>query len=486
MEPNLNHHSPTNQFLDVSKVIPDRVVKKSDVVYFLEDLYTYPPKIKIQWARLDSVRKSDKVFSNKITHNSPRKSFLGIRDYADKVTSSDFYNKKTKPLKQALKNVPVYVVVNGRTELVLATASSGKFHHEADLTSSFNVENGDIHETDIAQKRFSGRKGSKRVAEKALSTKSKKFSFMFLDRIEAELYLDMLIERAEKSGHTKRDNGIDKVGLSIHCIGLNTAYSLLTRSSNVDFRFVPSLTEVTTLLKSEDQGDVNSELFAEGQQLDPTLSEKVLLPLLGQSNFSFKGVPIYLLQVRDEPRNLVSDGRGNLVNVIDSLHEAFTSGFDTFIRPNNDKTESIAKFKQFKQFNPNGSANYVFFDREQAIELSQKFNRRIASYNAENDLNSREIINDYPIIYTHNLEDFLESWEESLLLNTNNTTFPIKGDQPTYFIPSKRSTKTLEQYYNRPKDSLGKSIKVWGRRKLDKLFWFQTNYLGLVLRGSRI
>jgi hypothetical protein len=89
-------------------------------------------------------------------------------------------------------------------------------------------------------------------------------------------------------------------------------------------------------------------------------------------------------------------------------------------------------------------------------------------------------------MYTDNLEDFLESWEEALLLNTNSATSFIKIGQPTYFIPSKQSTKTLDQYYNRPKDSLGKSIKVWGRRKLDKLFWFQTNYLGLVLRGYRI
>ena len=55
MEPNLNHHFPTNQLLDVSKVIPGSGAKKSDVVYFLEDLYTYPPKIKIQWKQLDLV-----------------------------------------------------------------------------------------------------------------------------------------------------------------------------------------------------------------------------------------------------------------------------------------------------------------------------------------------------------------------------------------------------------------------------------------------
>jgi hypothetical protein len=82
------------------------------------------------------------------------------------------------------------------------------------------------------------------------------------------------------------------------------------------------------------------------------------------------------------------------------------------------------------------------------------------------------------------LEDFLETWEESLL---SETTTPSRGgNKPIYFIPSERSRNDVGQYYEKPNVSLGKSIKVWGRRKLDKLFWFQKNYLGLILRGSRI
>jgi len=447
MEPNfypgkISHHFPTNQLLDAGKIIPDSAAKKSDVVCFFEDLYTYPPQIKIQWKQLNSARKS-----NKITHNPSSKSFLGIREYADKVTSYNFYNNKIHRLKHSLANVPVYVIVNGRNELVLATAKSGKFHYHDDLIDL------------------------KRTTEKALSTKSKKFGFMFFDLTEAELYLATMIERSERAGHNKRDNGVDKVGLSIHCIGLDTAYTLLTRPSNIDYRFVPRLTEVTTFLKSGSSGYINNKLFAEGQQLEQTLSQKVLSPVSDQSDSSFKGVPIYCLQIRNKPRNFVSRGRGDIVSVIDGFHDAFISGFDTIIRPNKYKTESIHKFKQFKKFNSNGSNNYVFFDREQAIMFSQKLKHRTAP-------------TIYPTIYTHNLEDFLESWEESLLLGNN--TFPTQGGEPVYFLPSKRSVKNLNQHYNRPKDSLGKSIKVWGRRKLDKLFWFQTNYLGLILRGYRI
>ena len=202
--------------------------------------------------------------------------------------------------------------------------------------------------------------------------------------------------------------------------------------------------------------------------------------LRDQDDSSFKGVPIYIVSVKDKSRNLVSTAGVNIGGLLDGLHDAFISGSDTIIRPSSLegnyrrdkeklKLEALNDAEKFKGSQTNSLANYIFFDREQALEFCEKYYHRIAS-----------------TVYTDNLEDFLESWEESLLLNTNTATSFIKIGQPTYFIPSKRSSKTLEQYYNRPKDSLGKSIKVWGRRKLDKLFWFQTNYLGLVLRGYRI
>ena len=111
-----------------------------------------------------------------------------------------------------------------------------------------------------------------------------------------------------------------------------------------------------------------------------------------------------------------------------------------------DKFEALQDSEKFKSSSTktNSSANYIFFDREQALEFCEKYSSRMVSP-----------------IYTDNLEDFLELWGESLVLNTDVTQSFININQPTYFIPSKRSIKTLEQYYNRPKDSLGKSIKVW-------------------------
>ena len=437
MELNLNHYFSKERILDVIS----HEDKEPYAVSFFEDLYTYPPKIKIQWKQLDLVEKSDKLLPNKIINHPPHKSFSGVRDYMDKVISSDVYSKKIKLLKQTLKDVPVYVIVNGRTEIVVASTRSKKFNaiDPNVLDPGPLLEKPELITEGNEIRKVIRRQVYKRsVVEsvgKALSTKSKKFGFIFFDPIEAQYYLDAMVARSEKKFHHRRDHSIDKVGLSIHCIGLDTAYSLLSRSSsNVDFRFVPSLPEVKAVLEHSSQGDTNSELAVNERQLEQTLSRKALSIISDQYNSAFKGVPIYIVVVKD-------------------------------------KFEVLQDSEKFKSSSTktNSLANYIFFDREQALEFCEKYSSRMVSP-----------------IYTDNLEDFLELWGESLVLNTDVTQSFININQPTYFIPSKRSIKTLEQYYNRPKDSLGKSIKVWGRRKLSKLYWFRTNYLGLILRGNRI
>ena len=433
MELNLNHYFSKERILDVIS----HEDKEPYAVSFFEDLYTYPPKIKIQWKQLDLVEKSDKLLTNKIINHPPHKSFSGVRDYMDKVISSDVYSKKIKLLKQTLKDVPVYVIVNGRTEIVVASTRSKKFNtiDPNVLDPGLLIEKPELITEGNEIRRQVYKRSVVESVGKALSTQSKKFGFIFFDPIEAQYYLDAMVARSEKKFHHRRDHSIDKVGLSIHCIGLDTAYSLLSRSSsNVDFRFVPSLPEVKAVLEHSNQGDTNSELAINERQLEQTLSRKALSIISDQYNSAFKGVPIYIVVVKD-------------------------------------KFEALQDSEKFKSSSTktNSSANYIFFDREQALEFCEKYSSRMVSP-----------------IYTDNLEDFLELWGESLVLNTDVTQSFININQPTYFIPSKRSIKTLEQYYNRPKDSLGKSIKVWGRRKLSKLYWFRTNYLGLILRGNRI
>ena len=383
MELNLNHYFSKERILDVIS----HEDKEPYAVSFFEDLYTYPPKIKIQWKQLDLVEESDKLLPNKIINHPPHKSFSGVRDYMDKVISSDVYSKKIKLLKQTLKDVPVYVIVNGRTEIVVASTRSKKLNlHDASVLSAGPLLNPEKRISDLPPNTVTRRQVYKRTlvesVEKALSTKSKKFGFIFFDPIEAQYYLDAMVIRSEKKFHHRRDHSIDKVGLSIHCIGLDTAYSLLSRSSsNVDFRFVPSLPEVKAVLEHSSQGDTNSELAINERQLEQTLSRKALSIISDQYNSAFKGVPIYIVVVKD-------------------------------------KFEALQDSEKFKSSSTktNSSANYIFFDREQALEFCEKYSSRMVSP-----------------IYTDNLEDFLELWGESLVLNTDVTQSFININQPTYF-----------------------------------------------------
>ena len=133
---NFNHYFLKERILDVSYRKFSRE-EEPNVISFFEDLYTYPPKIKIQWKQLDLVEESDKLLPNKIINHPPHKSFSEVRDYMDKVISSDVYSKKIKLLKQTLKDVPVYVIVNGRTEIVVASTRSKKLNlHDANVLSA--------------------------------------------------------------------------------------------------------------------------------------------------------------------------------------------------------------------------------------------------------------------------------------------------------------------------------------------------------------
>lgn len=421
MESNLNYHLPVNQLFG-----NNTLAEKSEVIYFLEDLYTYPPKIKVQWNQLDLAWKS-----NKIVQNPSYKSLSGISNRLHNIRSFNFYNKKINPISQALKNIPVYIIVNGRNELVLSNVTHQKAHSNVDfldlndfVTTNLNGNYNDL--KSLANKVSPG------VTEKALSIKSKKFGFIFFDLAEAELYLDTIIQNSEQTGHTKRAKGVDKIGLSIHCIGLDSAYKLLRHSSNVDFRLVPNLTEITRLLQSSIPLNPNKMSLDIKDQLKQTLSKS-------QCTKHFQGVPIYLLQVRN-------------------------------------RTQHNADL--------NSKSNYIFFDKDQAVKFAEKFNADILC----RDQNSSQIQNldEFLTISTYSLEDFLESWEESLLLDGNNSEFLIGNNQSTYFISSNTSDKILEQHYNKLKPSLVKSIKLWGRSKLNKLFFIQSNYLGLVLRGYKL
>ena len=125
-----NHH-PNGNYQTVSSL------RSSKVTDFFEYLYSYPPKFTIKLDSLDELTQ-DLLLENNysvLSHSFPFIDFvedLIFRDtdqkaetqnyslsdfregYLNKVFSSNFYEKKTKPIQSALATVPVFLILNGQ------------------------------------------------------------------------------------------------------------------------------------------------------------------------------------------------------------------------------------------------------------------------------------------------------------------------------------------------------------------------------------
>jgi len=209
----------------------------SKTINFFDQLYTYPQKLSLKWELLSSKTNKfcEEVDNSAFTWN-PNYSIAEeaattdytyfsseyLKGYLDKINSSKFYRKETKPIQSTLANVPVFVILNGDNEIVLSKtknpnkpASIKSYVKEVlyescgafDLTTEIYPDQG----------------------------------FFFMDYADAENYLKSI---------AKSDiDGVKTVGLSIHCIGLDSAYRI-TREYHpgMDFRFIAKLTGVNKSL----------------------------------------------------------------------------------------------------------------------------------------------------------------------------------------------------------------------------------------------
>ena len=145
-----------------------------------------------------------------------------VDGYLNKTLSSNFYNKKTKTIQEALAPVPVFVILNG--------------HKEIALSKPINFSRSKVQPNLIKQATYNSCGTFDPLIES-----HPKLGFFFLNQQDAEHYLQEV---------AKSDiEGTRTVGLSIHCISLNSAYSI-TREHHpgVDFRFVPDYKEVKNIL----------------------------------------------------------------------------------------------------------------------------------------------------------------------------------------------------------------------------------------------
>ena len=393
--------------------------KTSKITEYFDYIYSYPPKIQIKWDSVYELKEDLFIGSNHgvLEHSLPFVDFLDDLLFTetseeavsetyqksqyhdgllDKINSSNFFLKKTRDIQASLANVPVFVILNGQGEIVLSKPSN--------VLGSKNL-------TNFINEKIYDSCG----AFDPLIEKRSELGLFFMDQLDASKYL--------KEVARSDFEGTQTVGLSLHCISLDSAYKI-TREYHpgVDFRFVPNFTEVKNLLV-DNIGKSDMIVEDEQQQLRFRRRNINLFPYLNklgnylspsssflQRNEYFKGVPIYIVQVSDSPRNFWAEQYFNVVGTVDTIYSqciqyldsAIGFGHNWIMQGSLQDAENADRFE-----------NYIFFEKDQAIKFSKKNGRKVSRYRGGRTSNTEFIVRK-PKIFIYNLEDFLEDWEDKI------------------------------------------------------------------------
>ena len=351
-------------------------LKELETVTFFKNLYTYPPQINVRIEPLEPLLNKDVKGQAKrdfdiitVKRNKIQNITNYLNEYKTKQSTSTFYRERTYALKKALQNVPVYIVLNSNQEFILANPIR---HNSSEKTQNplketvykFACESNDVS-----------------------NAKEAKLGLFFLNKKDAEMHLQTILSQDPE--------GSKQIGLTLHCVGLDTAYEIMRQSHvDIDFKFVPNLDELTTFLKkkindpkiifdeNQCQTFVKNRLVPLSLNFGP-LKIKQPTPLISfiQNNEYFKGVPLYIIQYKDLPQNfneklqnytydkyfrsLIRLGRledaiyGRLINTRDFF---FGCGQRSIMQGNIETTYNSPKV-----------TNYVFFSLEQASEFIREY-----------------------------------------------------------------------------------------------------------------
>lgn len=430
--------------------------KKSKTIEFFEDLYTHPPKFRVKWDTIDELHEDlfmsynyrvlneDSPFLEAVTdifnqeQNKPiRKTKYTLNSYVDgylkKITSTKFYGKQAKILQEPLQKIPVYCILNGQGEIILATST--------DLTISNNQT------LERATYDFCGNFDP-------LTETSTQTGLFFMSRKDAEVYLKEIAKSDTQ--------GTKMFGLSVHCFGLDFAYRVTREHHpNVDFRFIPDLKEVQALLTPQATGNSNLLFEDSQQQLRFRRRPINIIPLLNNwgtplSSFVekteyFKGVPIYVVNLNETTTNPIVESCYKTFNVFDSLYGRIVNSINIVLGFGNNW---IMQGQMQKQDLLQSTKTYIFFEKKAAIDFCQLYNRKIARHDGNRSKVLESLVKK-PKILVHNLEDFLELWEEKISkiqtinsLGGSNVGFNL---QTLNLVPSTESMLDLNNYLSQPK-----------------------------------
>jgi hypothetical protein len=449
--------------------------KKSKTIEFFDDLYTYPPQFRVKWDTIDEL--NDDLFMSynyrtiddslpfvnvlndffqKDENETIEKTKYSLRSYINgyfnKITSERFYTNKTRNLQTALSNVPVYVILNGQKEIVLATSTNSLSSKSQSLQSTAYEFCGEFD---------------------SLVENNPKLGLFFMSRRDAEIYLNE-IARLDTQG-TKM------FGLSVHCFGLDFAYRVTREAHpNIDFRFIPDLNEVQELMTTQSTGDSNLIFDDSQQQLRFRRRSINIIPIFNNLNkwvspFSsfiekteyFKGVPIYLVKTNEKPTKFLVKRYQNVVNLVDSVFGRVIKYVDLGIGFGNNW---ILQGSLQDQKTDGNTTTYVFFERKAALDFCKQNDANINRYNGSRSSFLQPLIKK-PKIFVNNLEDFLENCEEAITevkfdkdLNFNPKSLKI--------IPSKQAMEDIENYLTQTKKSPLKTVSEFLDFKARRLTGF--------------
>jgi len=430
-------------------------VKSSPTIEFFDDLYSYPPKFRVKWKMLDELNDDNLSSSdeNRLSFGDHAEQFFPTAQialsttyplasykngYINKIASNQFFSKTKNNIQKSLKTVPVYTILNGQNELVLAHSTMSSTSTPSILKSSVYKFCGSF-DTDIEPR-----------------TLNSKLGLFFMSREDAQVYLNEI---------AKSDpDGTNTVGLSIHGFGLDFAYRVMREyHPGIDFRFIPNLNEVQTLLTDKNTS-YSLTMFEKGQQQLRVRHRKVnILPGLNsignwlspfhsflQKTEYFKGVPIYIVKVNEAPPNIIKVGYFNILNACDKVIGGVFHFVDLALGRGN---AWILQGSFDSAKNSADEKTYIFFEREEALNFCNKQGRKTTRFNAtRSSLVHGNLFYKKPKVCIFNLEDFLERWENALV-TPFDLTLPTLAQQTSvfqnnsiHFIPAKNEVLELQNY----------------------------------------
>lgn len=403
---------------------------------FLNDLYSYPPKFTVSVGIADRIphdssasQENNKTLpreqARKTVKNVSYSALDYFKGYLNKNFTSTFYSSIAKPIKNALQSIPVYVVLNGQDEIVLAhdTAAFGP-----------SIPNNRIYD-------LCGAFADNGVLQKG------KLGLFFMSYEDAKVFMNSIIEYEPDEANI--------VGLAIHCVGLDSAYDLVRRSHpGIDFRFIPKLEELISVSSiARDSHFVFNESSIYESPLNKLTETSLEMPV--------KGVPVYLVQLQDTRQGFLTKSLRTIVTSVDSVMSLFIKPY--MLGRTTLKTQGIPKLDKTMLT----STTHVFFDHKEALRFSKINNRQITHLPGSSFHNSIGTIVKKPTIFVTSLETLLDTWENDLLTINSKQDKKVElwpGWDTLKFIPNSVPevswNKEKIKLLNSPLAKFGRTVKV--------------------------